>query len=320
MSSNKESVILVDALNLFTRHYIAHPAMNSNGESIGGVIGFLYGVVNLVERFKPTKIVVVWESGGSSRRRALFPNYKSQRRPQKLNRQYNEDLPDSVENRNYQISLLVEILKLTPVCQVYVPDCEADDVIGYLCRNSLKETRKMIVSSDKDFYQLLNNKTLIYSPTWKKIVSDSEVKEKFSVSANNFCLAKSVCGDPSDNIDGVPRVGFKTFAKRFPILKTDEEITIDEIVSIAKNSINEGSKLQAYKNISESEDLIRRNWKLTYLDTWNLSATQIHKINETLDTFEPERNKIAVMRILLREGIQTFNVDRMFLSLNHVGI
>ena len=74
-----------------------------------------------------------------------------------------------MENRNHQINVLIEVLRNLPIVQVYVTDCEADDVIGYLSKYSLKEWRKVIVSSDKDFYQLLDKNTLIYSPTWKKI-------------------------------------------------------------------------------------------------------------------------------------------------------
>ena len=88
---------------------------------------------------------------------------------------------------------------------------------------------------------------------------------------------------------------------------------------ISKNKIEEGSKLKIHQRIVESENLIKRNWKLIYLDTIGLAASQIKKINDVIDTFSPVRNKIQVMRILIREGIQTFNVDRMFLAYSRIG-
>ena len=176
----------------------------------------------------------------------------------------------------------------------------------------------MIISSDHDFYQLLDKKTIIHSPTWKKLVTSKTVIEKYGISPENFCLAKSICGDPADNIKGVPRVGFKTLAKRFPTLSTQEELTANEIVEIAKIEVSEGSTLKAITNISESLDLIKRNWRLIYLDTQNLSGDQILKINHITDTFSPSRNKIQVMRILIKQGIQSFNVDRLFLSLKQI--
>ena len=315
---NNDLILIIDALNLFTRHYVAHPAMNANGDSIGGVVGFLYGVLNLVENYKPKKIIVVWEGGGSSRRRKIFSEYKSHRRPQKLNREY-EEIPDTLENRNKQVSLLVELIKFLPICQIYVPDCEADDVIGYISRYKFKDYRKLILSSDKDFYQLLDAKTIIFSPTWKKLVTSKEVSEKFNVTPQNFSLAKSICGDISDNIAGVKGVGFKTLAKRFPKFGEANDVSIKDVIEESNDQLAQGSKLKIFKEISESEDLIRRNWKLIYLDTSNLSEEQIRKIEYTTDTFSPVRNKVGMMRLLIKEGIQTFNVDRLFLSLNYVG-
>lgn len=311
-------VLLVDSLNLFTRHFVAHPATGVNGEHVGGIVGYLYALLDLIEKYSPAKIMIVWEGGGSTRRRQLYSEYKQKRKPERLNRFY-EDIPDTMENRNHQISALVEIMKSLPILQLYVADCEADDVIGYLCKNSLRKNRKLLISSDKDFYQLLDDKTIIYSPTWKKFVTQKEVKEKFGILPSNFCLAKSICGDTSDNIGGVKGVGFKTLAKRFPILKLEDDITISEIVAVSQSSIDEGSKIQAFSHIVESEDLIRRNWKLIHLDIKNLAPMQIDKINYLVDTFEPARNKIKVMRALLKQGIQTFNVDRLFLAFNRIG-
>jgi len=202
--------------------------------------------------------------------------------------------------------------------QVYVPDCEADDVIGYMSKYAFKDKRKVIVSSDRDFYQLLDNKTIIYSPTWKKLVTFKEVKEKFGISPENFCLAKAICGDPSDNISGVKGVGFKTLSKRFPELRESTSVEISDIIDVCNMNISEGTKIKAYQEIVSSEDLIRRNWKLIYLDTVNLSASQIQKINYLIDTFAVSRNKIHMMRALIKEGIQSFNIDRAFLSFNHI--
>ena len=319
-SENNEGLILIiDALNLFMRHFVAHPAVNINGEHAGGIVGFLYSVIDMVERFNPASVIIVWEGGGSVRRRNIYSDYKMKRRPESLNRFYEDDIPDTVENRNRQISLIVEIMKKTSALQMYVPDCEADDVIAYLSMYRFKNNRKLIMSSDKDFYQLLDSKTIIYSPTWKKLVSSKDVIDKFCISPENFALAKSVCGDTSDNISGVKGVGFKTLAKRFPTMSLPATVSIDTLVDESREMIADGSKIKAFQNIVISENIIRRNWKLIYLDTSCLAATQIKKINYLIDTFKPNKNKLEVMKILIKEGLQTFNVDRMFLAFNSVG-
>ena len=143
-------IIIVDAYNLFTRHYVAHPGMSKNGEQVGGVVGFFNNLLRLIERINPESVYVIWESGGSKRKRDIYPEYKNRRRPQKLNRYY-EDIPDSVRNRNFQVSLLVKLLDMFAITQIYVEDAEADDAIGYLCRYRLKNKNKIIVSSDHDF-------------------------------------------------------------------------------------------------------------------------------------------------------------------------
>jgi len=313
-SGSRDLILIIDGLNLFTRHFVANPAVSSTGEQVGGVVGFLYSMIGMVEKYNPKKVIVAWESGGSSRKRSIYSEYKQKRRPAKLNRFYGDELPDTVNNRNSQVSLIIELLNNTPVCQIYVPDCEADDVIGYICKYKYADNKKLIISSDKDFYQLLDKSTIIFSPTWKKLVTSKEVREKFKISPQNFCLAKSVCGDPADNIDGVQGVGFKTLANRFPMMSEKSDVLIDDVIRHSRDMVESGSKVKAYLNILNLEGVIRRNWKLILLDTNNLSASQIKKINDSIDMFDPTRNKMKMMRIFIREGIQTFNVDRMFLA------
>lgn len=312
------SILIVDALNLFTRHFIANPAMSDHGYHVGGIVGFLNSLRLMNERFSPEKVFVIWESGGSSRRRAILPEYKSRRRPQKLNRYYDDEIPDTVQGRDNQISVIVEILKKTPICQMYVPDCEADDVIGYISKYSFPNEKKMILSSDKDFYQLLGEKVEIYSPTKKMRITHSDIVDEYNISPENFCLAKSICGDSSDNISGIKGAGFKTIAKRFPLMKGEESVMLSEILKICQERHVDKRSPKIYSDLIENKDIIKRNWRLIYLDTSNLSHNQIKRIGDTIDTFEPSRDKISVMRTLIREGIKTLDIDRFFLSFNAI--
>lgn len=308
------STLLVDGLNLFMRSFAAFPAMTSNGQQAGGIVGFISSLEKIMRETLPTQVIVVWESGGSSRKRAIFPDYKLNRRPAKLNRFYEDDIPDTVENRNWQLVTLTQILKFLPICQVYVPDCEADDVIGYVSRYRVGENRITIASSDRDFYQLLGERVQIFSIGSKRIVTHSTLLSDMSISAQNFCLAKSVVGDDSDNIPGVPGVGFKTLAKRLPKFAGTDDYAVDDLVSDCRSS---GSKVKALAEIASSEDLIRRNWRLCYLDVANISGSQIEKVNGILDAYEPVRNKLGAKRILVAEGLPTIGIDSLFFSLNY---
>lgn len=307
------STLLVDGLNLFMRSYVAFPAMTSNGQQAGGIVGFVSSLEKIMRETLPTQVIVVWESGGSARKRQIFPDYKLNRRPEKLNRFYGDDIPDTVENRNWQLVTLTQILKHLPICQVYVPDCEADDVIGYISRYRVGENRITIASSDRDFYQLLSERVQIYSIGSKRIVTHQTLLADMAISSQNFCLAKSVVGDDSDNIPGVPGVGFKTVAKRLPKFAGSEDYSIDDMLADCRSY---GGKIKSIAEVAESGDLVRRNWRLCYLDTANISGTQIEKINGILDSYVPVRNKLGAKRILVAEGLPTLGIDALFFSLN----
>ena len=175
----KQPEIYIDGLNVFMRHFAANPSKSLNGQLCGGIFGMLKNIQHLSEKFKPSKIVVAWEGGGSLRRRNVDPNYKMGRRPIKLNRsEYHEEFPETVDNRNWQLKTLVNILYRTPVTQIYVDDCEADDIISYLVKTKKQNIKKIIVTSDKDYYQLIDDNTQIWSPNKKHLIDQKYVIEK----------------------------------------------------------------------------------------------------------------------------------------------
>lgn len=308
-------ILIVDGLNVFLRHFLVNEAVSSKSEPVGGVVGFLRFLDNLIYRWSPSKLIIVWEKGGPSpKRKRLYENYKSGRgKLTKAKKSVKDDLKNDVENRVRQLSMLSGILKQTPICQLYINDTECDDIIGYLINNYFsnkqhEEVLKLVVSGDKDFYQLLHHKNVkIYDPGKKTIVDNDLVKEKFNISANNFCLARSFVGDPSDNIDGVPGVGLKTLSKRFSFLNDDEhDTTIEEVLTATRELLNtkSGSKLKSMKDILQCEDIILRNWKLMYLNITNLTPSQIEKINNTVDNFVPKMNKLGFIKEIVGNGVQ----------------
>jgi 5'-3' exonuclease len=317
MKNENQPILIIDFLNIFTRHFTVNPTLNRDGIPVGGVIGFMNNLKYILEEIYPKNVVVVYESGGSPRRRAIFKDYKAGRKPPSLNRFYADDemKHDATENRMFQIGILMEMLKKIPICQIYVKDCEADDVIGYISRYKFPDDNIVILSSDKDFYQLLDGKTTIYSPTSKKFVKSEDVFNRFGIHPINFCLARTMMGDPSDNIDGVKGAGFKTLIKRFPQFTKDKEFEIDMLFKISQKQ-SELSKIKVYNTINESHNIIRRNWRLMYLGTDNLSATQIKKINYSINTFEPKKDKMNLFRLMLKQGLSKFDVERFFFILN----
>lgn len=311
----EKPALIIDSMNMFTRAYAAYPSMNSNGESAGGTVGSMKMMQRLVNEMSPSSVYLVWESGGSARRRTLYKDYKKNRRPAKLNRFYEDDIPDSDENRMHQIVVLLSLLKHVPIRQVYVADCEADDVIAYLCKGPLLRVEKVIASSDRDFYQLLDDKTIIYSFHTKDYVTPESVLEAHSIAAHNFAIAKTLCGDASDNVPGIGGVGFKTLVKKFPIVGTSADVLLEDIINYSAAHVDESP---IYRRVVESKDEIVRNWRLVKLDVSSLSPNQVMKVDTTLQTSQLSCDKIAFMRVLAKEGIQNFDVDSFFRTMRRL--
>ena len=285
-------ILMVDGLNVFMRHYIANPSMSDQGYHV----------------------IVVWEGGGSPRRRAIYGDYKQKRRPQKLNRYYLGEIPDTTQNRDNQIAMAIEALKHTSTIQLYVPDCEADDVLGYLVKYKFKNDRCVITSSDKDFYQLLSKRVIQWSPGQKRYITPKTLVDKFGISAINFCTARSFVGDASDGIPGVPRAGLTSLAKRFPELAESAFVSVDDVVAGAKYAVEEKS-LKLYTSIIENEHIAKRNWRLMYLDLIGLSADQIQRIDFLIENSTSNDDKLSLIKMLVRVGVQNFDVDAFFASI-----
>lgn len=323
MSSALERPVLIfDGANAFIRHYCANPAMSTQGEHIGGLVGFLTMVKNLVEKLTPRQVIVVWDGvGGSSRRRALFPDYKSNRKPVKLNRFYEGDIPDTEKNRVWQMLTLTEVLKKTAVVQMHIADCEADDVIAHLCRARFIDTPKVIVSSDKDFYQLLDEKTAIWSPSKKVFVCPTDVVTEFGVAVSNFALAKAVCGDGSDNIPGVKGVGFKKLVKAVPELLTTPGLDMSTFFSLCEEKAVNLSRRGILSNLSDARATIELNMKLVDLtEPWMMGATHVTKVGHAFDVSGQESDRMAVTRTLNDAGITKFDVATLFMSLRCLSV
>ncbi len=314
MSTNKP-ILIVDGMNFFIRYYVANPTMNTDGQNIGGIIGFIRALNAITKIHLPQKVFVIWESGGSQRRRQMYPDYKKGRKPIKLNRTYDleDDLNSQDENKTYQINVLTKMLRCLPVCQVYVENCEADDVIGYLCTQKYRDSQKIIISSDKDFYQLLNSTTKIYRPGKKIYVTEESVIEEYNISPNNFLVARSCDGDQSDNIGGIPGVGLKSMAKRFSLNGSD--VSIKDLMEACQEKSEEKKAPKIYENILSGEDIVKRNYKLMDLDCAMLSVSQVNKINDTISAFVPYCNKMKFLKRYIKfcsTGLDCDNICTSF--------
>lgn len=308
-------VLIIDGMNSFIRSWAAYPSMSVNGYQMGGCVGFLKTLRRLVYDIAPSAVYVAWEGGGSQRRRSIYKEYKLGRRPEKLNRFYEDDIPDTEENRKHQLVALVGMLRCAPACQLYVADCEGDDVVAYLCTGPFKDSDKVIVSSDKDLYQLLDDRTRMYSLHRKTFVTKETVLEEFRVQSKHFAIAKALCGDKGDNVPGIRGVGFKTVAKLFPLLGTEDDVLLDDVIAYAHAHADES---KSYRNILAQEADVRRNYRLVFLDGGMMSAHQRSIIDHTVQKHVPRADQVGLVRQLIKEGINDFDVSGFLYAFNGI--
>ena len=309
---------MIDALNMYFRSYIVDPSLSTNGQPIGGVKGFLKILQKLTRETKPDTVVIVWDGpGGSRKRKSINKNYKEGRKPIRLNRDIrNLSENEELENKVWQQTRLIEYLNKLPVMQLMLPEVEADDIISQVVQSpAFHGSQKVIVSSDKDFFQLCDEETILFRPVQKEVLNKNIIVEKFDIHPENFALARAICGDKSDNLRGVGGAGLKTVAKRFPFLKEDASCTIDQIINACKET---DSNLKIYKNILEEEETIKENYRIMQLYCPFISVQGKQKIKHTIENFESELNKTEFICMMNEDGFGVFDWSDLFATMKRI--
>ncbi len=314
----KKRLVVIDALNAYFRAYIVNPSLSTSGQPIGGYKGFIGILQKLCREMRPDEIVIAWDgAGGSARRKTVNKNYKEGRKPIRLNRGVKNLTEDQeMHNKVWQQQRLMEMLNYCPVIQLMADGTEADDIISYVCQHhKYQGWQKIIVSSDKDFFQLCDDETVIYRPIQKTFVNKPRIIEEFGIHPENFALARAIAGDSSDNLKGAPSVGLPTVSKRMPFFIEEKQVTFDRVFEHCKNN-NTG--LKAYTSILESENIIRENYKIMQLYSPSISIQGKARIDYTLENFEPQLNKTEIIARIQKDGFDKYNFDDLFATFKRI--
>lgn len=297
-------VLIVDGLNTFIRAYAASPTTNINGEHVGGISGFLLSVGHAIKAINPTRVIIVFDGkDGSAKRKKLFPEYKANRTFKiRLNR---AETVDKEDNQREQLMRLVEYIEVLPFTTIVSDGVEADDVIAYVSEDYLKErdSQVFIMSSDKDFMQLVNDRIHIWSPTKKQLFYTADVYETYNIMPYNFALYRSLLGDDSDNIPGVPGLGAKTIASRFPRLTQSEYMSVDDFIEYAKEQAAEHPKVKLYEKVVQAEKDIRLFHQIMQLSESGIPTSTRLRIITTLESSVPKLAKIKFHQMIFEDGM-----------------
>jgi len=144
-----DKVLLVDSLNTFLRSFVMINHLNSQGNHIGGLTGYLKSIGFAIKLIKPTRIILVFDGmGGSTNKQYLYPEYKANRKLKKItNWDAFDTREEEAESITQQVLRLIEYLKCLPVDLLCIDKIEADDVIGYLA-NNIKGEKYIILLGD----------------------------------------------------------------------------------------------------------------------------------------------------------------------------
>lgn len=276
-----KKLAVIDGKSVFYRGYYAMPGLSlRDGTPTGGVFGFATLAIELIKKLEPDYVVVAWDKPKTNirKRRELYPEYKAGRKPAP---------PDFYE----QIPLLHELLDAFGWPLYECDDYEADDIMGAFAMQAEKKgIETLLLTSDLDALQLIGHKTKVYA--LKNGLSNIEefdipyFENKYGIDVHQFLDLKSLKGDSSDNIPGVPGVGEKTAVQLLQEFKTLDGIYehLDDI----KPTI--AAKLKAGKESAYLSKEIGRIWtdapvELDW-DEADIHNTNLSKVAAILEKFE----------------------------------
>ena len=201
MADARKQLILVDGSGYIFRAFHALPQMNtSRGLPTNATYGFVRMLLKLLKDARPTHIAIVFDSPKRTFRDDLFEDYKKNR----------SEAPNDLIVQIPFIHRAVEAFRIKSIVHHGV---EADDVIGTLAKRAAQEHFTVtIITSDKDFMQLVGPHVTLWETMRDRKIGVREVKERFGVEPSALIDIQALTGDTIDNIKGVPGVGEKTAA------------------------------------------------------------------------------------------------------------
>jgi DNA polymerase-1 len=207
MSKSPIRLYLVDGSSYIFRAYHALPPLTrkSDGLPIGAVSGYsnmLYKLLaDMTDEHEPTHLAVIFDHSGKSFRNDIYPDYKANR-------------PPAPEDLVPQFPLVRDATRAFNVPCIELEGFEADDLIASYARAAEKAGGEcVIISSDKDLMQLVNDRITLFDTMKNKRIARDEVFEKFGVPPDKVVEVQALAGDSVDNVPGVPGIGIKTAAQ-----------------------------------------------------------------------------------------------------------
>lgn len=306
--SSRGRLLLIDGHGLAYRAFYALPPLSTKkGQEVQAVYGFTNMLLKVFEEMKPDYVAVSFDKAPPTERLKEFSEYKAHR----------QKMPESLQN---QMALIEDMVQALDIPMVWIAGQEADDCLGTLAVKAVSDgCEVVIVSADKDFFQLVSPGIRILAP--RKGISDfvlydaEEVKKKVSLNPSQIIDMKAMAGDPSDNIPGVAGIGEVTTKKLLVQFGSLENIFthLDEVPPRWRNLL-EASRESAL--MSKSLATIRTDLDLSFKpEEFRLKEPEGEKLKALLEELEFD----SLLKKLFNEDAQTIMVnDHVFRSFTHL--
>ena len=302
-----DHILVIDAMNMLIRSFSLLKAMNPSGHHVGGLVGFLRSLGYVTRIFDPTRVIVVWDGkGGSANRKNIDPNYKANRATSRIT---HWGLYDSkAEEQEALIAQLYrtqDYLDCLPLQQIIIEKLEADDIIAYLAKQASKNNKKVtIVSSDKDFLQLINNNINVYAPVKKKTFTSSNILDELKVLPENYNIVKALLGDNSDNLQGVKGLGIKTILSEWKSFAYDPLASLQDVWDHCEAQLEEKKPKKIFAKIIHNWDRVETNYELMNLHETVLDDREKEHILDVIKQEIPNLQTGAFLHLLDQDKIE----------------
>jgi 5'-3' exonuclease len=305
-----DHVLIVDSMNTFIRSFAMLQSMNPQGHHTGGLVGFLRSLGFLNRTIDPTRIICVFDGqASSSSRKSIDPEYKANRNIKRItNWEIFDDKDDEFQSMTMQMGRLVEYLQCLPLTLISIDKIEADDTISYLAQKFGANGKKVtIVSSDKDFLQIVDENIEVYSPIKKKTYGKKEVQEEIGMIPENYLIMKALLGDNSDNLTGIKSLGSKTLLREFPELINNPSVQLQDIYDICEQKLQEKKPKKVFASIIYDWEKVKTNWELMNLLEPRLGDYEIVHILDKIRETVPSLQVATFLKMLEADQIEALN-------------
>lgn len=266
---SKKHVLLIDGENILHQSFHKFEKLKStDGRPSGAIFGFFKSLHMYIDRFNPKEVYITFDNGHSEFRDKLNPNYKGHRK----------NISIDYESLQLQKAEIMKILRYLRINYIFDKNksynYEGDDFLAYLVLKKFNKDKVTIVSSDKDFNQLISSSVKIFNPRKEQYVREDNCKDLFEYSPDETVDYLSLVGDKSDDIEGYPGMGPKK-TRNF----------LDKYGSI-KNYLNDHDDEKMKAVYEKNRQLIDLKWYINNIPLKSLPIKRYNDKNLKLEKFK----------------------------------